>query len=140
MSGRELSAHRGRFWQRWSQRWSVRTQHLADVGLDVNILEVLEGVGVKQAQSGIQPDGHPDAVSHPGQLAHLALFARMGVEGLLLTGRQIETVRHEKKAQLKTCLKGVVLHLYSHGLGLDDVNLVPVSTPHLVVHHRHTAD
>lgn len=46
----------------------------------------------------------------------------------------------KKKAQLKTCLKGVVLHLYSHGLGLDDVNLVPVSTPHLVVHHRHAAD
>lgn len=27
------------------------TQHLADVGLDVHVLEVLVGVGVKQAQS-----------------------------------------------------------------------------------------
>lgn len=32
------------------------------------------------------------------------------------------------------------LYLYPHGLGLDDVDLVPVAAPHLVVHHTHTAD
>lgn len=69
-----------------ASRPSVLTQHLADVGFDVHVLKVLVGVSVKQAQSGIQSDGHPDAVSHPGQLPYLALLARVSVEGLLLTG------------------------------------------------------
>lgn len=83
-SGRELTAQTSKLCQRWVRDGASRTQHLADVGLNVDILEVLVGVSVKQAQSGIQSDGHPDAVSHPGQLPHLALFARMSVEGLLL--------------------------------------------------------
>lgn len=56
------------------------TQHLADVGLDVHVLEVLEGVSMEQPQSGVQPDGHPDAITVPGQLTHLAVFTRVGVE------------------------------------------------------------
>lgn len=36
------------------------TQHLADVGLDVHVLQVLVGVGVVEPQCGVQADGHPD--------------------------------------------------------------------------------
>lgn len=57
-----------------------RTQHLADVGLDVDILEVLVGVSVEQPKRGVQPDGHPDTVTVPGQQTHLAVLARVGVE------------------------------------------------------------
>lgn len=39
--------------------------------------------------------------------------------------------------QYKPCQ---MMYLYPHGLGLDDVDLVPVATPHLVMHHCHTAD
>lgn len=31
-------------------------------------------------------------------------------------------------------------YLDFHGLGLDDVDLVAVAAPHLVVHHSHAAD
>ena len=61
------------------------TQHLADVGLYVHILEVLVGVGVEQPEGGVQTDGHPDPITHPCQLAHLALLTRVGVKGLLQT-------------------------------------------------------
>lgn len=56
------------------------TEHLADVGLDVNVLKVLQGVGVEQPQSGVQPDGHPDAVTFPGQLTDLAVLTGVGVK------------------------------------------------------------
>lgn len=62
------------------------TQHLTDVRLDVHILEVLVRVGVVEPQGRVQPDGHPDAVADPRQLTHLALPARVGVEGLLQGG------------------------------------------------------
>ena len=47
------------------------TEHLADVGLDVDVLEVLDGVRVVQPQRGVQPDGDPHAVAHPRHLADL---------------------------------------------------------------------
>lgn len=39
-----------------------------------------------------------------------------------------------------TFLFGGDPYLYSHGLGLDDVNLVPVSAPHLFMDHHHAAN
>ena len=42
---------------------SRHTQHLADVGLDVHILEVLVGDCVVEAERGVQPDGHPHAIA-----------------------------------------------------------------------------
>lgn len=59
------------------------TQHLADVGFDVDILEVLKGVSVEQSESGVQSDGHPDAIAMPGQLTDLAVLTRVGVKRLL---------------------------------------------------------
>ena len=50
------------------------TEHLADVGLDVHVLEVLLGVGMVQAEGGVQSDRHPDPVTHPGHLADLRLL------------------------------------------------------------------
>lgn len=61
-------------------RESEPTQHLADVGLDVDVLKVLEGVSVVQPESGVQSDGHPDAIAIPGQLTYLALLTRVGVK------------------------------------------------------------
>lgn len=61
-------------------RKSELTQHLADVGLDVDVLKVLEGVSVEQPESGVQSDGHPDAVAIPGQLTYLAVLTRVGVK------------------------------------------------------------
>lgn len=63
------------------------TQHLADVWLDVHILEVLVGVSVVETQGGVQPDRHPHTVSDPRQLPHLALPARVGVERLLRSSK-----------------------------------------------------
>lgn len=61
-------------------RKSELTQHLADVGLDVDVLKVLEGVSVEQPESGVQSDGHPDTIAIPGQLTDLAVLTRVGVE------------------------------------------------------------
>lgn len=62
----------------------THTQHLADIGLYVHVLEVLVGVSVKQTKSRVEANGHPDTIADPGQLPHLTLFARMGVKRLLL--------------------------------------------------------
>lgn len=43
-------------------------------------------VRVVEAQGGVEPDRHPHAVADPRQLPHLALPARVGVEGLLRGG------------------------------------------------------
>lgn len=59
------------------------TQHLGDVGLYVDVLEVLVGVGVEQSEGGVQADGYPDPISHPGQLTHLTLLPGVGVKQLL---------------------------------------------------------
>lgn len=59
------------------------TQHLADVGFDVDILEVLKGVSVEESESGVQSDGHPDAITMPGQLTDLAVLTRVGIKRLL---------------------------------------------------------
>lgn len=56
------------------------TQHFADVGLDVDVLKVLEGVSVVQPESGVQSDGHPDTVTIPGQLTYLAVLTRVSVK------------------------------------------------------------
>ena len=50
------------------------TEHFADVRLDVDVLEMLLGVGVVQAEGGVKPDRDPDAVTHPGHLADLRLL------------------------------------------------------------------
>ena len=50
---------------------SILTEHLADVGLDVDVLQVLDGVRVVQPEGGVQSDGDPHAVAHPGHLANL---------------------------------------------------------------------
>ncbi len=59
------------------------TQHLADVRLDVNILQVLVCVCVEEPEGRVQTNGHPDAVSIPRQLPHLTLLTRMSVEWFL---------------------------------------------------------
>ena len=75
-----------------------RTQHFADVGLYIHILEVLVGVGMEQPESGVQTDGHPDPITHPCQLAHLALLTRVGIEGLLQTHTvKISMLNKERK-------------------------------------------
>lgn len=56
------------------------TQHLADIGLDVHVLQVLVGVGVVQPQRGVQADGHPHTIADPRQLPHLALPPWMGIK------------------------------------------------------------
>lgn len=78
----------------------MRTQHFADVGFNVHVLQVLVGVSVEQAQGGVQADGHPDAVADPGQLPHLALLAGVSVEGLLLQGHAQDS---ECKLQRRFC-------------------------------------
>lgn len=62
------------------------TQHLADVGLNVDVLKVLEGVSVEKPEGGVQSDGHPDAVPVPGQLTDLAFLTGVCVKGLLQRG------------------------------------------------------
>lgn len=59
------------------------TQHLADIGFNVDILEVLKGVSVEQSQCGVQSDGYPDAIAMPGQLTDLAVLTRVGIKRLL---------------------------------------------------------
>lgn len=76
------SIHLGRLYK----KGPPLTEHLADVRLDVHILQVLVRVGVVEAQRGVQPDRHPHAVADPSQLAHLALPTRVGVKGLLQGG------------------------------------------------------
>ena len=53
------------------------TEHLADVGLDVDVLEVLDGVRVVQPQRRVQPDRHPHTVTNPRHLADLQI--KMGI-------------------------------------------------------------
>lgn len=71
----------------WQGPACALTQHLTDVRLDVHVLEVLVRVGVVQPQGRVQPDGHPHAIADPRQLTHLALPARVGIEGLLRGSR-----------------------------------------------------
>lgn len=59
---------------------SELTQHLADVGLDVDVLEVLVGVSVEQPECGVQPDGHPDTIPVPSQQTHLTVLTRVGIK------------------------------------------------------------
>ena len=64
------------------------TEHLADVRLNVDILQVLVGVGVVQSQRAVQSDGDPHPVTHPRQLSHLALLPRVGIKTLLFKQRR----------------------------------------------------
>ena len=88
------------------------TEHLADVRLDVDVLEMLLGVGVVQTEGGVKPDRDPDSVTHPGHLANLRLLPGMSVQ----------------------------CGLYRHELGVHDVNPVPVSEPDLGVDLDHAPD
>lgn len=93
-------------------------------------------VSVVQPQGGVQPDGHPHAVAEPRQLTHLALPARVCVKGLLRREQQLVTTvaSHESRGG------GRVTHLNLHALWLDDVDLILVAAPDLVVDHGHAAD
>lgn len=96
-------------------------------------------VSVVQPQGGVQPDGHPHAIADPCQLTHLALPARVSVEGLLRGGeggqqQLVTTASHESRGG------GRVTHLNLHALWLDDVDLVLVAAPDFVVDHGHAAD
>lgn len=73
--------------RRWSpsrglvvRYWPIRTEHFADVGLDVDVLKVLAGVSMEQPERGVQPYGHPDAVAIPGQETHLTVLTGVGVK------------------------------------------------------------
>lgn len=59
------------------------TKHLADVRLNVDILQMLMAVGMIEPQRGVQADGNPHSISNPCQLSHLALPTRMGIKGFL---------------------------------------------------------
>lgn len=61
----------------------VLTEHLADIRLNVHILQMLICVRVKKSEGGVQTDGYPDAISIPRQLSHLALLTRVGIKGFL---------------------------------------------------------
>ena len=76
---------------------SELTQHLADVRLDVHVLEVLVRVGVVEPQGGVEPDRHPHAVADPRQLPHLALPAGVRVEGLLQRRMRNRTNTHTRR-------------------------------------------
>ena len=76
---------------------SALTQHLADVGLDVHVLEVLEGVGMEQPEGGVQSDGHPDPVPVPGQLTHLAVLTGVGVKRFLKGTKNIQIKKTERR-------------------------------------------
>lgn len=65
---------------------SALTQHLADVGLDVDVLQMLVRVRVVEPQGRVQADGHPHPVADPCQLPHLALPPRVRVKRLLWAG------------------------------------------------------
>lgn len=82
----------------FKNRGSEQTKHLADVGLDVDILKVLEGVSVEQPESGVQSDRNPDTIAVPGKLTHLAVLTRVGVEGFLW--RIEERVNEQKRRNL----------------------------------------
>lgn len=77
-------------WFSFSHRENSVTEHFADVGLDVHILKVLVCECMVQSQCGVQTDGHPHAVSDPGELPDLALPARMSVKRFLQTGTERE--------------------------------------------------
>lgn len=80
-------------WLDLSQREKRVTEHLADIGLDVYVLKVLVCERVVQTQRGVQTDGHPYAVSDPGQLPDLALPSRVSVKRFLQRG--MEKVKKE---------------------------------------------
>lgn len=56
------------------------TQHLADVRLNVHILQVLMGVGMVEPESRVQADRHPHPITNPCQLPNLALPPWMGIK------------------------------------------------------------
>lgn len=124
------------------------TQHLADVWLNVHILEVLVCVRMVETQGRVQPDRHPHTIANPCQLPHLTLPTRVGVKGLLQSGKAARyysrvtflwtpRAKAEPKAKASNAKQ---THLDLHALWLDDVDLVFVATPNLIVDHSHAAD
>ena len=49
------------------------TKHLGDVVLDVQVLQVLVGLRVEQADRGVEPNGQPDSGADLHQLADLTI-------------------------------------------------------------------
>lgn len=94
-------------------------------------------VGVVQPQGRVQPDGHPHAIADPRQLTHLALPARVGIEGLL-RGSSSSLLRSSPARA--SAGRTQVTHLDLHTLRLDDVDLVLVAAPDFIVDDCHAAD
>ncbi|TNN57647.1 hypothetical protein EYF80_032109 [Liparis tanakae] len=63
--------------------------------------DTTRAVILTKEKPSLPSDGHPDAVSNPGQLPHLALLARMSVKRLLL--RQGESVGPTPRGSVNTC-------------------------------------
>lgn len=61
----------------------------------------------------------------------------MGVKGLL---RSSKSARYYRNLLPHTRQSGFITHLDLHALGLDDVDLVLVAAPNLIVDHSHAAD
>lgn len=112
------------------------TEHLADVGLDVDVLEVLVGASVEQPEGGVQFNRHPDAIAVPGQLTNLTVLTGVGIKWFL-RGAETCNANVDDAACLNTQTH---LYLDLHGSGMHHIDLVPVATPHPVVHDRHAAD
>lgn len=98
------------------------TQHLADIGLNIHILEVLESVGVEKAQGGVQTNGHPDAITHPGQLTHLALLPRVGIKRFLETQitfshvTSIKDIRHISRTTLPSPVLFIIVTTFNNSV------------------------
>jgi len=65
------------------------TEHLADVRLNVNVLQMLICVGMIEPQRTVQPHRQPDALSHAHHLTHLALGTTVSVKRFLTTHQHL---------------------------------------------------
>lgn len=90
------------------------TQHLADIGFDVDVLEVLEGVSVEQSEGGVQSDRHPDAIAMPGQLTDLAVLTRVGIKGLLQFEQHTHTHTQKNVWKMIEDLEALMTVLKNH--------------------------
>lgn len=116
------------------------TKHLADVRLDIHILQMLMCESVVQAERRIQPDWNPDTITNPCQLPHLALLAWVSVKWFLYEGERNITWSPKTKIIMRTSHSLSETRLNLHALGLDHVDLVLVPTPDFVMNHSHASD
>lgn len=71
---------------------------------------MLKGVGVEQSESGVQSDGHPDAIAMPGQLADLAVLTRVSVKRLL----QFKNTKNLNRSEMIEDLQALKTILKDH--------------------------